>query len=223
MALLRRDRAASGRTSHCSSSSPEPLDHRALPPGSCTTGASGGGSGWHSRSASPGLAVIVEVWTGLAFDTLGIAAAFAAAFALAAYVLMAERKPRRTREPGLALVLRFPLRGALLGPSCSRSGRFRGARSASPSRYRGRFDGSDRAPVAAGRVRGRGRDDDHVLAAHGGSPAHLGDARLHRRDARARRRDRHRLDLARRRPSARRSSSAARSFLTGILLAQTAR
>ena len=45
-----------------------------------------------------GLAVIVETWAGIAFDTLGIAAAFAAAFALAAYVLMAERA-RKTRDP----------------------------------------------------------------------------------------------------------------------------
>lgn len=45
-----------------------------------------------------GLAVIVEVWNGLAFDTLGITAALAASFALTAYVLMAERE-RRHRDP----------------------------------------------------------------------------------------------------------------------------
>ena len=45
-----------------------------------------------------GLAVIVELWTGLAFDTVGIAAALAASFALTAYVLMAERE-RRHRDP----------------------------------------------------------------------------------------------------------------------------
>jgi drug/metabolite transporter (DMT)-like permease len=45
-----------------------------------------------------GLAVVVEVWSGLAFDTIGITAAFAASFALAAYILMAERE-RKRRDP----------------------------------------------------------------------------------------------------------------------------
>jgi drug/metabolite transporter (DMT)-like permease len=45
-----------------------------------------------------GLAVIVEIWSGFAFDTLGITAALAASFALAAYILMAERE-RRHRDP----------------------------------------------------------------------------------------------------------------------------
>jgi drug/metabolite transporter (DMT)-like permease len=45
-----------------------------------------------------GLAVVVEVWSGLAFDTIGITAAFAAAFALTAYILMAEHE-RRRRDP----------------------------------------------------------------------------------------------------------------------------
>jgi drug/metabolite transporter (DMT)-like permease len=45
-----------------------------------------------------GLGVVVEVWTGVAFSALGITAAFAAAFALAAYILMAERE-RRHRDP----------------------------------------------------------------------------------------------------------------------------
>jgi drug/metabolite transporter (DMT)-like permease len=45
-----------------------------------------------------GLAVIVEIWSGLAFDTIGITAAFAAAFALAAYILMAEHE-RKRRDP----------------------------------------------------------------------------------------------------------------------------
>ena len=45
-----------------------------------------------------GLAVIVELWSGLAFDTVGITAALAASFALTAYVLMAERE-RRHRDP----------------------------------------------------------------------------------------------------------------------------
>jgi drug/metabolite transporter (DMT)-like permease len=45
-----------------------------------------------------GLAVVVEVWSGLAFSTVGITAALAASFALTAYILMAERE-RRYRDP----------------------------------------------------------------------------------------------------------------------------
>jgi drug/metabolite transporter (DMT)-like permease len=45
-----------------------------------------------------GLSVVVEVWSGLAFSTIGITAALGAAFALAAYILMAERE-RRHRDP----------------------------------------------------------------------------------------------------------------------------
>jgi drug/metabolite transporter (DMT)-like permease len=45
-----------------------------------------------------GLAVIVEVWSGLSFSTVGITAALAASFALATYILMAERE-RRHRDP----------------------------------------------------------------------------------------------------------------------------
>jgi drug/metabolite transporter (DMT)-like permease len=45
-----------------------------------------------------GLAVVVEAWAGIAFSTVGITAASGAAFALAAYVLMAERE-RRHRDP----------------------------------------------------------------------------------------------------------------------------
>jgi len=45
-----------------------------------------------------GLAVIVQVWSGLAFSTIGITAALAASFALTAYILMAERE-RRHRDP----------------------------------------------------------------------------------------------------------------------------
>jgi drug/metabolite transporter (DMT)-like permease len=45
-----------------------------------------------------GLAVVVELWSGLAFDTVGITAALAAAVALAAYILMAEHE-RKRRDP----------------------------------------------------------------------------------------------------------------------------
>jgi drug/metabolite transporter (DMT)-like permease len=44
-----------------------------------------------------GLSVVVEAWSGLAYSTIGITAALAAAFALAAYILMAERE-RRHRD-----------------------------------------------------------------------------------------------------------------------------
>jgi drug/metabolite transporter (DMT)-like permease len=45
-----------------------------------------------------GLAVVVEIWSGVAFDTVGITAALAAAFALAGYILMAEHE-RKRRDP----------------------------------------------------------------------------------------------------------------------------
>jgi drug/metabolite transporter (DMT)-like permease len=45
-----------------------------------------------------GLSIVVEVWSGLAFSTVGITAALGAAVALAAYILMAERE-RRHRDP----------------------------------------------------------------------------------------------------------------------------
>jgi drug/metabolite transporter (DMT)-like permease len=45
-----------------------------------------------------GLSVVVELWTGGAFSTVGVTAALGAAFALAAYMLMAERE-RRQRDP----------------------------------------------------------------------------------------------------------------------------
>ena len=44
-----------------------------------------------------GLTLVVELWTGVAFSTIGITAALAASFSLAAYILMAE-KERRHRD-----------------------------------------------------------------------------------------------------------------------------
>ncbi len=44
-----------------------------------------------------GLAVVVEVWAGLAFSTVGVTAALGGAFGLTAYLLMAERE-RRERD-----------------------------------------------------------------------------------------------------------------------------
>ena len=45
-----------------------------------------------------GLGIVVEVWTGVAFSTVGVTAALGGAFGLAAYLLMAERE-RRQRDP----------------------------------------------------------------------------------------------------------------------------
>ena len=45
-----------------------------------------------------GLAIVVELWSGLAFDTVGITAALGGSLALTTYVLMAERE-RRHRDP----------------------------------------------------------------------------------------------------------------------------
>jgi drug/metabolite transporter (DMT)-like permease len=54
---------------------------------------------WASLAlCTTGLSIVVEVWTGSTFSTVGITAAFGAAFALAAYMLMAERE-RRHRDP----------------------------------------------------------------------------------------------------------------------------
>ena len=44
-----------------------------------------------------GLALVVELWAGIAFSTVGVTAAFGGAFALTAYLLMAERE-RRHRD-----------------------------------------------------------------------------------------------------------------------------
>jgi len=44
-----------------------------------------------------GLALVVELWTGVAFSAVGMTAAFGGAFALTAYLLMAERE-RRHRD-----------------------------------------------------------------------------------------------------------------------------
>jgi drug/metabolite transporter (DMT)-like permease len=53
-----------------------------------------------------GLALVVRIWTGVSFDGLGLAAAFASAVAFAVYLLLAERGVRR-REPVGLLCLGF--------------------------------------------------------------------------------------------------------------------
>ena len=45
-----------------------------------------------------GLAIVVEIWAGVAFSTVGVTAALGGAFGLTAYLLMAERE-RRHRDP----------------------------------------------------------------------------------------------------------------------------
>jgi drug/metabolite transporter (DMT)-like permease len=45
-----------------------------------------------------GLSLVVEVWTGGGIDGIGFAASFAAAFAYALYILMAERRLQRGRD-----------------------------------------------------------------------------------------------------------------------------
>ena len=45
-----------------------------------------------------GLTLVVELWTGVAFSTVGVSAAFGGALALTVYLLMAERE-RRHRDP----------------------------------------------------------------------------------------------------------------------------
>ena len=49
-----------------------------------------------------GLALVVELWAGVAFSTVGVTAAFGGAFALTAYLLMAERERRRRDAASLS-------------------------------------------------------------------------------------------------------------------------
>jgi drug/metabolite transporter (DMT)-like permease len=49
-----------------------------------------------------GLSVVVEIWSGVSFSTIGMTSAFAAAFALTAYMLMAERERRRRDAASLS-------------------------------------------------------------------------------------------------------------------------
>jgi drug/metabolite transporter (DMT)-like permease len=60
--------------------------------------------------AVAGLAVVVEIWSGIALDGLGVAAALCAAVAYAVYVLMAERAVRR-RDPASLTAFGFLFAG----------------------------------------------------------------------------------------------------------------
>lgn len=62
---------------------------------------------WAALACSlAGLALIVEVWSGVTLDGLGIVAAIGGAFAYAVYVLLAEREVAR-RDPGSLLCYGF--------------------------------------------------------------------------------------------------------------------
>ena len=53
-----------------------------------------------------GLALVVEIWTGLAFDAIGVTAAFGSALVLSGYLLVAERE-RRHRDAASLLFYGF--------------------------------------------------------------------------------------------------------------------
>ena len=142
-----------------------------------------------------GLSLVVEIWTGVAFSTVGVTAAFAGAFALTAYLLMAERE-RKHRDAASLSFYGF-LFAALLGPSSSHSG--------VPVEYArkerlpaGKSRRPHRARLAARRLHHRDRDVRDLFATDGIASPHQRDARLDRGVARARRRDGDRLGLARR-------------------------
>ncbi len=111
-----------------------------------------------------GLALVVELWQGVAFSTVGVTAAFGGALALTAYLLMAERE-RRHRDAASLSFYGFLVRRAALGRHPAALGLPVGR----PRRRRlapGQPRRVLRAGLAARRVRRRRRDDDHVLAAH---------------------------------------------------------
>jgi drug/metabolite transporter (DMT)-like permease len=130
-----------------------------------------------------GLSIVVEAWSGLSLDGLGVAASLAAAVAYAVYVLMAERAVR-WRDPASLTAYGFLFAGvfwALVQPLW----RF-------PAE---RLD--DSVSLLGHLERFALRDDDHVPARRGGAPPHLGDTGRNRGDARAGRGERRRLSLAR--------------------------
>ena len=140
-----------------------------------------------------GLALVVELWSGVAFSTVGVTAAFGGALALTAYLLMAERERQHRDAASLSFygflfaallwaviqpLWDFPW--SVLGESVSLQGNL--------SEYS--------APVwVLVTLHRRHRDDGHLLAPHGISPAHQRDARIDRGDARACRRHRRRVGL----------------------------
>ena len=156
-----------------------------------------------------GLSLVVELWSGVAFSTVGVTAAFGGALALTAYLLMAERERRHRDAASLSFYgfLFAALLWAVIQPLWDFPWSALGRERLAPGKPLGILG----AGLAARGLHRRHRDDGHLLAADGISPPHQRDARLDRGDARARRRDGHRLGMARERRSGRRSSSAAPS------------
>ena len=125
-------------------------------------------------------------------------------------------------RPGLAHLLRLPLRRALLGGRAAALAL--PGRPARRQRLAARPPRAVRAPgLAAAALRGRRRDDGDLPARRRGAASHLGDAGRDRRDARAGRGQRASPSSGSASRSAPLSWSAARSCSPAILLAQTAR
>ena len=143
-----------------------------------------------------GLAIVVEVWSGLTLDGLGVAAALAAAVAYAVYVLMAEHAVK-WRDPASLTAYGFLFAGlfwAVVQPLW----RFPVDRLDDSVSLLGHLERFALPVWLAAALRRRRRDDDHVPARRRGAAPHLGDARRDRGDARAGRGERRRLPLARR-------------------------
>ena len=153
-----------------------------------------------------GLALVVELWSGVAFSTVGVTAAFGGALALTAYLLMAERE-RQHRDAASLSFYGF-LFAALLWAVIQPLWDFPWSVLDDSVSLQGNLSEYSAPVWVLVSVHRRHRDDGHVLAAHGIAPAHQRDARLDRGHARACRRDRGRVGLARRDVRARRSSSA---------------
>ena len=159
--------------------------------------------------ALAGLSLVVEVWSGISLDGLGVAAALAAAGRLRD--LRADGGARgQVARPGLAHCLRVPLRRPLLGG--------RAAALALPGRPPRRQCLAARQPgailasgLAAPPLRRRRGDDGDVPARRGGAATHFGDAGRNRRHARAGGGERCRAFSGSASRSGRPSSSGARS------------
>ena len=167
-----------------------------------------------------GLAVVVEVWSGLTLDGLGVTAALSAAVAYVVYVLMAEHAVK-WRDPASLTAYGF-LFAALFWAAVQPLWRFPAGRLNDNVSLLGPPRALLTAGLAAAALRRLRRDDGHVPPRRRGAAPHLGDARRDRRDAGARSGERRRVRLARR---VVRSGAALGGavVLTAILLAQTAR
>ena len=160
---------------------------------SSTKSTSGDASGSSVALCLTGLALVVELWSGVAFSTVGVTAAFGGALALTAYLLMAERE-RRHRDAASLSFYGF-LFAALLWAVIQPLWDFPWSVLDESVSLQGNLSEYSAPVWAARQLHRRHRDDGHLLAAHGISPAHQRDARLDRGDARACRRDRRRVGL----------------------------